>query len=258
MVKGLEIFREWFADFADCYALIGGAACDLWMGERGLEFRATKDLDIVLVFDGQRPDFIRRFWQFVKRGDYAGFRAGESPRNFYRFQKPKRQGFPYKLEICTKRPLHIPAEVSVIRIPAGEDISSLSAILLDAAYFDLVRTNCRVIQGVPAVSAVCLIPLKAKAWLNLSGHKAAGAIIDQLDIDKHRNDVFRLLMTLAPADKIQLVPAIRADLRRFIEQLSPESPAWERIAGSLKSASRLILPPPAETIRFFREFHDLD
>jgi hypothetical protein len=60
MVAGLEYFRDWFAGFEDCYTLIGGAACDLWMGERGFEFRATGDLDIVLVFDGQRPDFVTR------------------------------------------------------------------------------------------------------------------------------------------------------------------------------------------------------
>ena len=32
MVKGLELFRNWFAGFEDCYVLIGGTACDLWMG----------------------------------------------------------------------------------------------------------------------------------------------------------------------------------------------------------------------------------
>ena len=32
MVKGLALFRDWFAGFEDCYALIGGAACELcWL-----------------------------------------------------------------------------------------------------------------------------------------------------------------------------------------------------------------------------------
>jgi hypothetical protein len=48
MVKGLEIFREHFRDYADRYVLIGGAACDIAMNSAGLAFRATKDLDIVL------------------------------------------------------------------------------------------------------------------------------------------------------------------------------------------------------------------
>ena len=48
MVKGLAKFREQFRSHAGQYVLIGGAACDLLMEEAGLEFRATKDLDIVL------------------------------------------------------------------------------------------------------------------------------------------------------------------------------------------------------------------
>jgi hypothetical protein len=48
MVKGLEVFREHFRNFADRYSLIGCAACDIAMTGAGLPFRATKNLDIVL------------------------------------------------------------------------------------------------------------------------------------------------------------------------------------------------------------------
>lgn len=48
MVKGLDIFRQHFAAVADQYVLIGGTAATLAMEEAGLDFRATKDLDIVL------------------------------------------------------------------------------------------------------------------------------------------------------------------------------------------------------------------
>jgi len=51
MVKGLEKFRQHFRSFPGQYVLIGGAACDLLMEEAGLEFRATKDLDIVLIVE---------------------------------------------------------------------------------------------------------------------------------------------------------------------------------------------------------------
>jgi len=48
MVKGLDLFRSWFKDYAGQYILIGGTAASLAMEEAGLEFRATKDLDVVL------------------------------------------------------------------------------------------------------------------------------------------------------------------------------------------------------------------
>ena len=41
----------------------------------------------------------------------------------------------------------------------------------------------------------CLIALKARAWLDLSGRKAAGeANVADVDIKKHRNDVFSGLL----------------------------------------------------------------
>ena len=57
MVKGLEIFRDHFADYSDSYVLIGGTACDLAFAVVGQEFRATNDLDIVLVSEGMTREF---------------------------------------------------------------------------------------------------------------------------------------------------------------------------------------------------------
>lgn len=57
MVKGLDIFRAWFADHADQYILIGGMAASLAMEEAGLDFRATKDLDVVLHVEALTPAF---------------------------------------------------------------------------------------------------------------------------------------------------------------------------------------------------------
>lgn len=51
MVKGIESFKEHFADFKDRYVLIGGTASTLAMEELGVDFRATKDLDIVLCIE---------------------------------------------------------------------------------------------------------------------------------------------------------------------------------------------------------------
>ena len=48
MVRGQSIFQEWFKDFENQYVLIGGTAASITMNEAGVQFRATKDLDIVL------------------------------------------------------------------------------------------------------------------------------------------------------------------------------------------------------------------
>lgn len=61
MVSGVESFRKWFAEYTDQYTIIGGTACDLLMSEDGLDFRATRDIDMVLIVESLTPEFGRGF-----------------------------------------------------------------------------------------------------------------------------------------------------------------------------------------------------
>jgi glutathionyl-hydroquinone reductase len=83
MVKGLEVFREHFRDYADRYVLIGGAACDIAMTAAGLEFRATKDLDIVLYVEALDAAFVQAFWEFVRAGGYEVQEKSTGEKQFY-------------------------------------------------------------------------------------------------------------------------------------------------------------------------------
>jgi hypothetical protein len=49
MVRGLEIFKEYFKDYSENYIIIGGTACDVIIDDAGFEARATKDIDIILI-----------------------------------------------------------------------------------------------------------------------------------------------------------------------------------------------------------------
>lgn len=241
MVEGLAVFRDRFRGLDDCYVLIGGTACDLWMGERALDFRATKDLDMVLVVEALRPEFFQVFWQFVKDAGYEGFGGGQTPRNFYRFKKPAQAGFPWMIELFSRRALELPADVHLSPVPAGEDLSSLSAILLDDVYYQLVLDSRTIIDGISTVPAGCLIALKARAWLDLSARKAAGqAKVAEADIKKHRNDVFRLLVTLTPADRVQVPEAARDHLRQFAARFPVGAVEWSAIRQAVND-----LPEPA-------------
>ncbi len=51
MVKGIDVFQEYYKEYADQYVLIGGAACSISFEEQDISFRATKDLDMVLIID---------------------------------------------------------------------------------------------------------------------------------------------------------------------------------------------------------------
>ena len=58
MVGGLETFSAYFEGDDDKYVLIGGAACDICFSDNSASFRATKDLDIVLIVEALREMFM--------------------------------------------------------------------------------------------------------------------------------------------------------------------------------------------------------
>ena len=61
MVNGIVKFKEAFQGFENQYVIIGGTACDLIMENEELPFRATKDIDIVLIIEAVTAEFGRRF-----------------------------------------------------------------------------------------------------------------------------------------------------------------------------------------------------
>jgi glutathionyl-hydroquinone reductase len=103
LVRGLEIFREHFRDYADRYVLIGGAACDIAMTGAGLAFRAAKDLDIVLYVEALDAAFVRAFWEFVRAGGYEVQEKSTGEKQFYRFQKPPNPDYPFVLELFLRQ-----------------------------------------------------------------------------------------------------------------------------------------------------------
>ena len=71
MVVGMDLFTEHFQSFTNQYLLIGGGACYRHFEMAGLPFRATKDLDIILIIEALTPEFVNHFWQFIRAGEYA-------------------------------------------------------------------------------------------------------------------------------------------------------------------------------------------
>lgn len=225
MVRGLDVFREYFAGHADQFVLIGGAAATLAMQEAGLEFRATKDLDIVLHIEALRPAFGEVFWSFVEAGRYEIRQASDTGKPvFYRFQKPADERFPFMLELFCRVPEGIKlAEGSHLTpIPIDEAVASLSAILLDDAYYEFIFAGRKEVDGLPWVGEDRLIPLKANAWLDLSERQAKGEQVDTKNIRKHANDVLRLSQLLAPDDRISIAAKIALDLDRFLDGIKSD------------------------------------
>ena len=235
MVKGLEIFREFFRDFADNYVLIGGTACDERLTDAGLSFRATKDLDIILIVEALKPEFVEKFWEFIKNGGYDIKQKSETERKYYRFLKPAEEEYPSQLELFARNPdfLDLPEESRLTPIPTDEDLSSLSAILMDDDYYSFTIKNSNIENDLHLASIETLICLKAKAFLDLNTRKEAGETIDSRNIKKHKNDVIRLALTLTDEQKISLPDTISSDMQKFIEILENNPPDFQSIGKSI-------------------------
>lgn len=237
MVRGLELFRQRFPQFEGSFVLIGGAACDEWFTSLGLVFRATRDLDIVLIIEVVTPDAARGLRTFIAEGGYEIRQRTTGAPVLYRFAKPTRAEFPFMLEFFSRRPdgLELGEDQQIAPIPVGADHHSLSAILVDDDYYSLIRTHHTVRDGLPFATATSLIPLKARAWLDLTRREAEGQKIDSKDTAKHRNDVFRLAGTLPGAPGPQLPVSITDDLARFLHSFPEGSREWESVNASLRN-----------------------
>lgn len=218
--RGLEVFRRHFADFADQYVLIGGTASFLAMDAAGQDARLTKDLDIVLLAEALTPAFGQAFWDFVDAGGYRVQQESEAPRRFYRFDKPADPDFPAMLELFSRQPdgLRYTPPRQLTPIPFDESVASLSAILLDDAYYAMLHEGMVRFEGLSWVNERVLIPLKMKAWLDLRARKAAGHAVDEKDIRKHFNDVLRLSRILPLEARVELPESVRGDVAAFITE----------------------------------------
>lgn len=241
MVKGLVIFQEWFSGFEQQYVLIGGTAASITMAEAGLPFRGTKDLDIVLHVEALTPEFGKLFWEFVQAGGYLQKEGDPQQRPcLYRFQKPQDEEFPYMLELFSRIPdgLDFVPPGHLTPIPIDEQISSLSAILLDHDYYQFVMEGRKNKQGMPTwVGEDRLIPLKAVAWIEMSKRARQGDLIDSKKINKHLTDIVKLSSLLQPNLVIELPEKLRADLQVFAQAVvtmnNPvQSEAMRRIAAA--------------------------
>jgi hypothetical protein len=237
MIRGLDRFREHFADHKKAFVLIGGVACHEWLSTLGLEFRATKDMDVVLVIEAVDQVFVQRFWEFVEAGKYQLREKANGARELYRFSNPQDEAYPVMVEIFSRKPGDIKLDEGqhVIPVKIDQGAASLSAILLDDAYYHLILEQRDEEKNLPFANPAALIPLKAKAWLDLSERAKKGERIDDKDIAKHRGDVFRIANTIPGEAGPNLPTSIQEDLKSFLAAFPVESEEWPAILSSLKT-----------------------
>lgn len=221
---GIDSFKKYFKGFEKEYVIIGGTACELLMSENALPFRATKDIDMVLIIESLTKEFAEAFWQYVKEAEYQHISNGTGQAQFYRFSHPKSEEYPKEIELFSKKQdwLIEKFDHRIVPIHIDDQVSSLSAILLNEAYYEFLREGSEIVDGIPVLKAEHIIPFKARAWIDLSRRKENGESIDIRNIKKHKNDIFRLSMLLSPEQKIKTSDEIKEDLLLYIQSIRSE------------------------------------
>lgn len=222
MVKGLDTFRKYFADYEAQYVLIGGAACDIVFESNDTSFRATRDLDMVLIVEALTPEFGEKFWEFIRDGKYRNKATnGEKPQ-FYRFDKPEEESYPKMIELFCRNDFELRDMEGITPIHIDDTVSSLSAILLDDDYYKVLLDGKVITEGLSVLRPEYLILFKAKAFLDLKQKKERGETVDSDDIKKHKKDVMRIAAELMLENVSNLPASVKADISEFIASLSSE------------------------------------
>ncbi|MCB0321999.1 MAG: hypothetical protein KDD69_00450 [Bdellovibrionales bacterium] len=183
--------------------------------DSGVRARATKDIDLVLL-SNPNISFAEKLRAYVRSGGYEISLSEDEKVKNYRFNKPKDEQYPFQIEILSTSAFEFELRPGqqIIPIETSHGLGSLSAILMDKDYHDLVRSDVLIIHKLPVAGISSLIPLKARAFLDLSKRREKGEGVKGTDIAKHRKDVFRLVSVL-PEQNISLPDSVATDLREF-------------------------------------------
>ncbi len=238
-MEGINKFREAFRDFTDNYVIIGGTACDFTMADTAVRARATHDIDMIVIVENLTPEFGERFWQFVREAGYRPEKRRSKDENepvryeLYRFLDGRPE-YPEMIELLSKHPdkLGEPKDLRIEPIPFDDELSSLSAIILEDDLYQFTITHSRITDGVRHADEAALIALKVKAYLNLIQEKKEGRHVNTKDIKKHRSDVLKNLVILEAGD-VSAPESIVGYSKEFVDSIRSE---WDTLAGPLASS----------------------
>jgi len=128
------------------------------------------------------------------------------------------------IELFCRKPdaLIIPERDDLARVLVEQEDVSLSAILLNEAYYEALKENKYTIDGITIIDEKILIPFKARAFIDLSERRKRGEKVKGDDIKKHRNDVFRLAQLLPTDALLEVSEPIKKDLVSFLDLIEAE------------------------------------
>ena len=80
------------------------------------------------------------------------------------------------IELFSRRPelVEPPEGGRLTRLPIADEVSSFSAILLNDDYYAFIQQGVHVRDGLSVLTPEYIVPLKARAWIDLRGRHERG------------------------------------------------------------------------------------
>ncbi len=215
---GLSHFRDYCKDFDKDYVVVGGFATVMLLDEGlGKEHgKATHDIDLVLLTNNS-PKLSQKIKEYISEGQYTIQIGEKNQYKYYRFTKPKIENFAKEIELFASNENNLELEDNqrIIPIDAEDGLYSLSAIMLDNEYFEMIKNNIDKIQDVPITNTQATIMLKMSAFYDLKQR-------NDKKWKKHRRDIVKLTLLLDGSEKIYLKGRMINDFNSFIEHLEKQ------------------------------------
>lgn len=208
---GLSHFQEFCKDLDDNYVVVGGFATIMLLDKQLKGHgKATYDIDLVLLTNNSL-EMSKRIKKYIKEGDYK-IQIGEKDQyRYYRFIEPKKDNFAKEIELfaSNKNDLKLEDSQRIIPIDPDEGLYSLSAIMLDQEYFEMIKENVDKTGVAPCTNVQATIILKMSAFYDLKNR-------GEDKWKKHRRDIFKLALLLTGEEKLKLKGRMLKDFNSFI------------------------------------------
>jgi len=215
-MAGLSHFEAHFRELKDQYVIVGGFAT-LILLDRELHNhgKATHDIDLVLL-TSTSVEMAAKIKTYIKEGGYTIQKGQQDRYQYYRFAEPKSEGYPKEIELFASEEYGIVLEEGqrIIPIDPEEGLYSLSAIMLDREYFDMIKSNIEEIEGVPYSNTLATMLLKMSAVYDLH-HRGDDKW------KKHRRDILKLTLLLIGEERLVLKGRMIDDVN-FFKSLAKE------------------------------------
>lgn len=216
--RGLSHFQQYCKSLQEMYVVVGGFATVMLLDE-GLgdgHGKATHDIDLVLLTTSS-IEMSQRIKQYVQEGKYEIQKGNKDQYHYYRFVKPEIEGFAKEIELfaSNENDLKLDDSQRIIPIDPEEGLYSLSAIMLDPEYFEMIKNNVTMSVVAPCTNTQATIMLKMSAFFDLKAR-------NDNKWKKHRQDILKLSLLLTGEERLQMTGRMVEDFESFMTHLEKD------------------------------------